>query len=288
MQFITNNSGTNGRDTKIYYQEYGQGKPVVFIHGWPLNSDMWEYQLEPLSREGMRCIAYDRRGFGRSSKTTDTYTYDAMADDLHALLEELDLRDVTLVGFSMGGGEVARYLGKHGDNRIAGAVFVSSVTPYMLDTDSHDGVEWKVFQGMIDGIREDRPDFMSTFGKNFYGVSLLSHPVSSELLAWTKSLALQGSAKATIDCVTAFAKTDFRQDLAKIKVPTMVIHGTGDEIVPIKVAGDQTAEMVANARYHKYDGAPHALFYTHREKLNADLTAFVKNNVSTRHEVAVN
>ncbi len=288
MRFITTTDQASGQEVKLRYQEYGSGKPVVFIHGWPLSGDMFEYQMEPLSREGLRCIAYDRRGFGHSSKVGDSYNYDTLADDLHAVLTELDLQDVTVVGFSMGGGEVARYIGKYGEDRLSAAVLVSSVTPYMLDTDGHEGVEWSVFQGMIDGMRKDRADFFATWAKQFYGIGLLSHPVSDAFLGWTQGMALRGSSRAGIDYVSAFAKTDFRRDLEKFTIPTLIVHGEDDKIVPIKVGGDATHQLVPQAIYHKYDNAPHGLFYTHRERLNRDILSFVHHNVSVGREITVN
>ncbi len=287
MQFITTTDKASGQEVKLRYQEYGSGKPVVFIHGWPLTGDMFEYQMEQLSREGLRCIAYDRRGFGYSSKVGDSYNYDTLADDLQAVLTELDLRDVTVVGFSMGGGEVARYIGKYGEDRLSAAVLISSVTPYMLDTDDHEGVEWSVFQGMIDGMRKDRADFFATWAKQFYGIGLLSHPVSDAFLGWTQGMALSGSSRAGIDYITAFAKTDFRPDLEKFTIPTLIIHGQDDKIVPIKVGGDATHQLIPAATYHKYDDAPHGLFYTHRERLHRDILSFVRTKASVKREIAV-
>ncbi|THH39864.1 alpha/beta fold hydrolase [Neolewinella litorea] len=287
MLFINTTDQKSGKEVKLRYQEYGTGKPVVFIHGWPLTGDMFEYQMEPLSREGLRCIAYDRRGFGHSSKVGESYNYDTLADDLNAVLTELDLHDVTLVGFSMGGGEVARYIGKYGQDRVSAAVLISAVTPFMLKTDDHEGVEWKVFQGMIDGIRKDRPNFLASWAKNFYGVGLLNHPVSDEFLSWTLGMALTGSSRAAIDYIEAFGKTDFRNDLKKFTVPTLIIHGEEDKIVPVEVGGDATHEMLPNAIYHKYDDAPHGLFYTHRERLNRDILSFVRSKASVDRKIDV-
>ncbi len=277
MLFINTTDRKSGKNLRLRYQEYGAGRPVVFIHGWPLTGDMFEYQMEPMSREGLRCIAYDRRGFGHSSKVGESYNYDTLADDLNALITELDLKDVTLVGFSMGGGEIARYIGKYGQDRIAGTVLVSSVTPFMLKTDNHDGVDWSVFQEMIDGIRKDRPGFLATWAKKFYGIGLLNHPVSEEFLSWTLGMALTGSSRAAIDYIEAFGKTDFREDLKKFTVPTLIVHGEDDKIVPINVGGNATHELVPEAKYHQYDNAPHGLFYTHRERLNKDILAFVRS-----------
>ena len=284
MLFVKTTDQESGKEVRLRYQEYGSGRPVVFIHGWPLSGDMFEYQMEPLSREGLRCIAYDRRGFGFSSKVGNSYNYDTLADDLDAVLTELDLNDVTLVGFSMGGGEIARYIGKYGNDRLSAAILVSSVTPYMMDTDNHDGVEWSVFQEMIDGIRKDRADFFATWAKQFYGIGLLSHPVSDSFLGWTQGMALTGSSRAAIDYIHAFAKTDFRQDLQKFTVPTLIVHGEDDKVVPINVGGDATAKLIPSALYHKYDNAPHGLFYTHKDRLNSDILSFVQNKARATHD----
>jgi pimeloyl-ACP methyl ester carboxylesterase len=261
----------------LFYQDWGTGSPVVFIHGWPLNHEMWEYQLTELPRQGLRCIAYDRRGFGKSSKPWEPYDYDTLAADLKAVLEALDLRNVTLVGFSMGGGEVVRYLSRYGSERVAKAVLLGAVTPFLLKTPDHpDGVDQSVFDGMLEKIRDDRPAFSESFGLQFFGVSMLKNPVSQALLDWVQALALQGSPKATLDCVHSFSATDFRADMARIQVPTLIIHGDNDRIVPIEVTGAVAANMIPGAQYVVYEGAPHGFFYTDREKLNRDLLAFVQ------------
>lgn len=269
---ITGNSGEN---VDLHYVDLGQGRPVVLIHGWPLSHKSWEYQLAELPKHGLRVIAYDRRGFGESSKPWNGYDYDTLADDLHALLEHLDVKDAVLVGFSMGGGEVARYIGRHGQSRIGAVVLMSAVTPYLLKTaDNATGVDKSVFDEMVDGLQGDRPGFLEGFGKKFFGVGLLSHPVSSATLDWAQSLALPASPKATVDCVRAFSETDFRADLAKITVPTLIIHGTDDGTVPPAASGDEAAKALPSAEYKRYDGAPHGLFVTHKDQLNADLIAF--------------
>ncbi len=265
----------------LFYQDWGTGSPVVFIHGWPLNHEMWEYQVTDLARQGLRCIAYDRRGFGKSSKPWESYDYDTLAADLKAVLEALDLRDVTLVGFSMGGGEVVRYLSRYGSDRVAKAVLLGAVTPYMLKTpDNPDGVDPSVFDEILTNISADRPAFLESFALQFYGVSMLKHPVSQALLDWNQVLALQASPKATLDCVHAFARTDFRADMARVQVPTLIIHGDHDQIVPIDATGAVAARMIPGARYIVYEGAPHGFWYTDREKLNRDLLAFVQQPVS--------
>ena len=262
--------------TSLFYKDWGTGKPVVFIHGWPLNADMWDYQMVPAVQNGLRAVAYDRRGFGRSDQPGGVFDYDVLADDLHALLESLDLADVTLVGFSMGGGEVARYLSRHGSRRIGRCVLVSAVTPFLLRTaDNGEGVDAKVFDGMIERLQSDRPHFLAGFGKTVFGAGLLTSPVSSELLQWSQAMALQGSALATLSCVRLFSATDFRADLRAFDRPTLVIHGLSDNTVPIEASGRRTAAAIPDARLIEYEGAPHGLFYTERERLNADLLSFI-------------
>lgn len=262
--------------TLLYYTDWGNGPPIVMIHGWPLSSAMWEYQATALAQQGQRVIAYDRRGFGRSAQPWDGYDYDTFADDLAAVIDHLDLRDVTLVGFSMGGGEVARYLTRHGADRIARAVLVSAVTPFLLaTTDNPDGVEPSVFEDMLESLREDRPAFLSSFGNKFFGTSMLDFSVSSEMMDWAKMLALQASPAATLACVRAFAETDFRPDMASFTVPTLIIHGDSDETVPLASSGRIAARMIPGAQLVVYAGGPHALFVTQKDRLNDDLLAFV-------------
>ena len=278
MNFIQVGTDTAGNPVEVFYQDLGQGDPVVLIHGWPLSSAMWDYQLAELPKHNLRVIAYDRRGFGQSSKPWDGYDYDTLADDLKAVLDALDVQNVTLVGMSMGGGEVARYMGRHGGARVGKVAFVSAVTPYLLKTDDNpDGVDKSVFDGMIEGLQKDRAGFLQDFGKQFYGVNLLSHPVSQGHLDGDFARAYQASHKATIDCVEAFGMTDFRQDLPKIKVPTLIIHGGDDKTVPKEVSADRTAQAIPGAEYRVYDGAPHGLFYTEKDRLNDDLIAFIRS-----------
>ena len=280
MSFIETKPDMSGKSVKIYYDTYGTGKPVVLIHGWPLNHEMWEYQLNELPKHNLRCIAYDRRGFGKSDRPFEKYDYDTLAEDLKELLEQLNLTGVTLVGFSMGGGEIARYISKYGTSRIEKVVLVSAVTPFMLkQNDNPDGADKTVFDGMIEKLEADRPAFLTTFAKQFYGVGILSHPVSDQLLNWNQMLALMSSPKATIDCVRSFSETDFRKDVIKINVPTLIIHGDADKIVPIGIAGDKTAQLLPKAKYIVYENAPHGLFITDKDRLNADLISFILNNI---------
>src|ERR1700759_2286901 len=222
----------SGNAVKIYYEEYGKGKPVVLIHGWPVSHEMWEYQLNELPMHGLRCIAYDRRGFGKSDRPYNGYDYTTMADDLRALLEALCLQQVTLVGFSMAGGEVVRYCSRYNCERIAKVILVSSIAPYMMKTESNpEGVDKETFAMIEAQLRNDRPAFLKEFGKQFFGAGLLSSPVSSDILDWMKMLALNSSPKAVIDCMHAFSSTDFRDEMNAINVPTLVIHGDSDKTV---------------------------------------------------------
>ncbi|GGE52457.1 arylesterase [Agaricicola taiwanensis] len=261
---------------QLHVKDVGEGRPVVLIHGWPLTGDMFEYQSLALLEAGYRVITYDRRGFGQSGHPARGYDYDTFADDLAAVLEDLDLSGVTLVGFSMGGGEIARYLTRHGASRVSKVALVSSVVPYLLKDDSNpDGVDQSVFEEMKADIRKDRFDFLQTFGKQFYGVGFVTKPVSQALMDWTFTLALMASPKATLDCVDAFGKTDFRSDLASFTMPTLIIHGTDDKTVPIDPAGRTAAKGIAGAQFIEYDGEPHGLFATDPERLNRDLLAFI-------------
>ncbi len=276
MTFIKTKSTATNNSVNIFYQEYGTGKPVIFIHGWPLNHEMWEYQLAELPKHNLRCIAYDRRGFGKSDRPWESYNYDTLVDDLNELITQLNLSSVVLVGFSMGGGEIARYIGKYGTEKIEKVVLISSVTPYMLKTDDNsEGLEKEMFDDMVEKISADRPAFLSEFGKQFYGVTMLNQTVSKPLLEWNQMLCLMSSPKATVDCVRSFSETDFRDDVKKITVPVLIIHGDADKTVPINVSGNKTAVLLPHAKYIVYNDAPHGLFITEKEKLNADLLNFI-------------
>jgi non-heme chloroperoxidase len=278
MSYIKAGTDANGNDVRLHYTDQGQGNPIVLIHGWPASYEMWEYQLAELPKHGNRVVAYTRRGFGNSSKTWEGNDYDTLADDLKAVLDELDLQNVTLVGFSMGGGEVARYMSRHGGARVSKVAFIAAVTPFLLKTDNNpDGAPKDVFDDMVDNIRKDRFDFLQSFGKQFFGVGLIKHPVSQATLDWMQSMAQLASPRATEQDVYAFSGTDFRQDLGAIKVPTLVIHGTDDQTVPIKVSGARMKEFVPHAQYIEYSGAPHGLFVTEKDRLNRDLLAFASS-----------
>ena len=260
----------------IHVKDMGTGPTVILIHGWPLTGDMWEYQTLALIEAGYRVITYDRRGFGHSAHPARSYDYDTFADDLADIITDLEISDVSLVGFSMGGGEIARYLSRHGASKVKRAALVSSVVPFMLKADDNpDGVPQSVFDDIKTEIRKDRFGFLQTFAKTFYGVGIVSKPVSGALLDWTFALAIMASPKATLDCVDAFGTTDFRPDLSAFTVPTLVIHGTADKTVPIDATGRAAAKAITGATLIEYHGEPHGLFATVPERLNADLLSFL-------------
>ncbi|HKT78268.1 MAG TPA: alpha/beta hydrolase [Sphingobium sp.] len=260
----------------IHVKDMGSGPAVILIHGWPLSGDMWEYQTLALLEAGYRVITYDRRGFGHSGHPADGYDYDVFADDLAAVIDHVGVAKVSLVGFSMGGGEIARYLGRHGSAKVDRVALVASVVPYLLkDEGNPDGVEQSAFDEIKAQLREDRFAFLQSFAKAFYGVGLVSKPVSGALLDWTFALAIMASPKATIDCVDAFGRTDFRPDLAAFDVPTLIIHGTSDKTVPIDPAGRAAARGIPGAELIEYEGEPHGLFATAPDRLNGDLLRFL-------------
>jgi len=266
----------NSGNIDIYYEDHGAGKPVVLIHGWPLSGRSWEKQTMALLEAGHRVITYDRRGFGESSKPTSGYDYDTFAEDLNKLITHLELKDFTLVGFSMGGGEVARYLGKYGSKRVSQAVFISSIPPFLLKTaDNPGGVDGGIFEGIKKGLVADRPAFLAGFLSNFYNVDVLGGKlVSDQLVQLSWSIAVSASPKGTLDCVSAWL-TDFRKDLERIDVPTLVIHGDSDRIVPLAASGKRTAETVKGGRLSVIEGGPHGLTWTHADEVNRELLAFI-------------
>ena len=271
MSFITTQDLT-----EIYYRDWGTGAPVVLIHGWPLNGDMWEKQATFLAEHGLRVITYDRRGYGRSGHPWTGYEYDTLAGDLNSLMEKLDLREATLVGFSMGGGEVIRYLSRYGASRVKKAVLISAVTPYLLKTvDNPDGVDQEVFDGIEANIRKDRPAFLSEFGPKFYGRTALKHTVSEADLEWNQEMALTGSPRSTLAAATAWSTTDFREEMKRITIPVRIIHGTGDVTVPIAASGRRSAQILPNATLSEYKGEPHGLFLTAADQLNSELLDFI-------------
>lgn len=262
--------------TKLHVRDWGEGRPVVLIHGWPLNADSWEHQALALAEHGYRVVAYDRRGFGRSEQPFTGYDYDTLADDLSAVIQTLELTDAALAGFSMGGGEVARYMSRHDGAGVKQAALISSIAPFMLQAgDNPDGVPADVFNEIKSGLRNDRPQFLADFFRDFYGQDTDAGGVSEGMLKWTLMMALQGSPKATLDCVDAFGRTDLRTDMQAFDVPTLVVHGTGDATVPIDPTGRAAAKAIGNSELKEYEGAPHGLTATHAEQLNEDLLAFL-------------
>ncbi|MFZ3581132.1 alpha/beta fold hydrolase [Loktanella sp. DJP18] len=263
--------------TSLQVNDWGQGQPVVLIHGWPLNADSWEYQSVKLAEAGYRVVAYDRRGFGRSEQPFGGYDYDTLSDDLADVIAALHLKDAVIAGFSMGGGEVSRYMSRHGGKDVSKAMLISWVAPYMLKTDDNpDGVDASVFEDMKAGLRDDRQGFLQDFFKVFTGEGFFTGGVSDAARLWMWGMAMTASPKATLDCVDAFGTTDFRPDMAHFNVPTLIVHGDADKIVPIDGSGAKAAKMIADATYKVYDGAPHALTATHKDQLVDDMLVFLK------------
>jgi non-heme chloroperoxidase len=276
MPYYQTSKSSIAEPVNIYYEDSTRGKPVIFIHGWPMDSQMWEYQVNELAGKGIRCITYDRRGFGKSDRPRHGYDYDVLAADLKSLIDELNVDKLSLVGFSMGGGEVARYIGRYGTEKIDKVVLIGSVTPFMLQTgDNPDGLPPSLFDETEQKIREDRASFGIGFGKTFYGVGLLSKPVSQAFLDWNQSIIMQASPHATLECLKSFSSTDFREDLGKINVPTLIIHGDSDKNVPIEISGRKTSNLIPGAIYKIYAGEPHGLFYTQKDSLNDHLLEFI-------------
>ena len=273
----------------LYYKDWGRGDPVVLLHGWPLTADTWDAVAIKLVEAGHRCIFADRRGFGRSGQPWDGNDYDTYADDVAAVLEDAGVQEkVSLVGFSMGGGEVARFLTKQGKNRVSKAVLASSVVPYLVQTDDNpDGVPQDQLDDMTEQMKTDRAAFMQSFFKTFFGVGLVTSPVSDAVLmnAWRQ--AMMASLRSTLAAAKAFATTDFRPDLRSFDgVPTLVIHGTGDKTVPIDATGRAVARAIPNARLIEYDGSPHGIFETDKDRFCEDLIAFLGGDLSRIDEAA--
>jgi non-heme chloroperoxidase len=263
--------------TQIYYKDWGKGPVVVLSHGWPLNADSWEDQALFLAEHGYRVISHDRRGFGRSTQPWDGYDYDTFADDLATLFDALELRDVGLFGFSMGGGEVARYIGRHGTSRIAKIGLIAAVPPLMLRTPRNpDGTPLAAFDGIRAGVRADRSQFFKDVSVAFFGANREGAKVSQGTLDWFWYMAMQASIKGTLDCIKAFSETDFTADLTRFDRPTLIIHGDDDQIVPIGTSGLASAKLIERATLKVYPGAPHGLTVTEKDQVNADLLMFLQ------------
>ncbi len=273
----------NSGDIELYYEDHGSGDPVVLIHGYPLSGASWEKQVSALLSAGHRVITYDRRGFGKSSQPTTGYNYDTFAEDLHKLVTHLKLRDFALVGFSMGGGEVARYIGKYGSKGVSKAVVIGGIPPYLLKTaDNSDGVDGSVFEGIQKAVAADRYAFFTEFFKNFFNTDVfLGKRISEQAVQASWNVAAGASATASLACVPTWHE-DFRNDVARIDVPTLVIHGEADRIVPMQASGAKTANLVKGARLVAIKDGPHAVSWTHADEVNAELVTFLGRGAAKR------
>lgn len=273
MNFVTMSDGT-----QIYYKDWGSGQPVVFSHGWPLSADAWDGQMQFLGEKGFRVVAHDRRGHGRSGQPWNGNDMDTYADDLAALIEKLDLRDIILVGHSTGGGEVTRYIGRHGTSRVAKAVLVGAIPPLMLKTtDNPEGTPIDVFDGLRKGVLADRSQLYKDLAFPFYGANRDGSKVSEGLREAFWFIGMQGGIKGAYDCIKQFSETDFTEDLKRFDIPTLIVHGDDDQIVPIKAAAPKSSRLVKDAVLKIYPGAPHGLASTHQDEFNADLLKFCRS-----------
>ena len=286
MPYVTVGKENSG-NIDLYYEDHGAGRPVVLIHGWPLSSKSWEKQVPALIDAGYRVVAYDRRGFGNSAKPAFGYDYDTLADDLHKLMTELDLTGATLVGFSMGGGEVARYLGTYGSDRVDSAVFISAIPPFLLKTaENPEGMDGSVFDGIMESIIADRPAFLSGFFSEFYNVDVLGGDrISDEAVRFNWNIAVAASPRGTLDSVSAWL-TDFRGDLRSIDVPVLVIHGDADRIVPFAASGKRIPGLIRESRLVVIEGGPHGIIWTHAGRVNRELLDFLIQKAEPMQPVA--
>jgi len=270
--------GETGKNTTdLYYEDHGKGKPVVLIHGWPLSGRAWEAQLPALVKAGHRVITYDRRGFGKSSQPWDGYDYDTFAADLAALMEHLDLSDAALVGFSMGGGEAVRYISTYGSDRVSKAVLASAVPPYLYKSDDNPdgGLDDATIKQFETGVKNDRLAFLDGFTTKFFQAGDKTDLISEPQRSYAREIAAFASPKGTLDCITAFGKTDFRDDLTRVTVPTLVIHGDSDGIVPFEVSGKRSHESIDGSQLVLIKGGPHGVNATHADEFNSALTSFL-------------
>ena len=261
----------------IFYKDWGQGQPVVFSHGWPLNADAWDEQLVFLASRGYRVIAHDRRGHGRSSQTWQGNEMNTYADDLARLFEQLDLKNAIVIGHSTGGGEVTRFIGRHGTKRVAKAALISAVPPMLIQSETNrEGLPRALFDGLRAAITKDRSQFYKEFGVQFYGANRSGAKVSEGIREQFWLQCMQVGLKNCLDCIKAFSETDFTEDLKKFDIPTLILHGDDDQIVPINLTAMRSSKLIKNATLKVYQGAPHGLMVTHQEQFNSDLLAFIK------------
>ncbi|MDL4840910.1 alpha/beta fold hydrolase [Aquibacillus rhizosphaerae] len=269
----------NGIAVELHYEDVGAGKPVVLIHGWPLSGRSWEKQVPALVEAGYRVITYDRRGFGQSSQPWDGYDYDTLAADLNNLILQLDLQDITLVGFSMGGGEVSRYIGTYGTERVAKAVLAGAIPPFLHKTsDNPDGgFDDETIQGFLDGVKADRLAFLDAFTTNFFASGDRTDLVTEAFRMYNRDIAAFASPKGTLDCISAFSYTDSREDLEKFNLPTLILHGDADAIVPVEISGQRTHERIPGSQLVLIKDGPHGFNATHAEEFNHELVKFLNS-----------
>jgi len=278
MGYIKTTSKDRNEYINIYYEDDGHGQPVVLVHGWPLSGKMFEYQKREIIEAGFRCITYDRRGFGKSDRPWSGYDYDCMAQDLNDILTSLHLDDVILLGFSMGGGELGRYIGKYGTKKLSKIVFLSSIAPFMLKTDDNPkGVPAETLEEFKNAIKKDRLGFLGDFGENFVNYSDNKDKISEKQIHFNWTIAAGASPKATLDCIDAFGKTDLREDLKKIDIPCLFVHGDADKVVPIDPTAKQGHDIVKGSKLEIIKGAPHGCVFTHTKEVNKILLDFFKS-----------
>lgn len=266
-------SESNAENCNIYHEDLGSGTPIVFVSGWPFGGSMWEHQCDFFTKKGYRCITYDRRGFGRSDTSFKGYDYDTLAADLNQMISHLGLSNFFLVGFSMGGGEVAKYFANHGGKGVQKVALLGTILPFMMKTGDNDGLPEKEIDGMVEKILDDRAAFLQGFNKSFFGSN-----VSSAYLEAAFAREMQASLHATAACVNTFGKSDLRDATKAISVPTLILHGTSDKQVPHEFSSDKSSKLIPNATYKKYKGEPHAIFITKRDEVNEELSAFFAAN----------
>ncbi len=278
MSYITTKDGTD-----IYYKDWGEGPAVTFSHGWPLNADQWDGQMLFLAQNGFRTVAHDRRGHGRSSQASAGNDMNGYADDLAAVIEALDLTDVTLVAHSTGGGEVARYVGRHGTDRVSKVVLISAIPPFLLQTESNpEGLPKELFDGFLTGLAADRSQFYRDLAGGFYGANRPGSEVSQGLLDQFWTMSMQSGLKNSYDCVRAISETDFTEDLGKFDIPTLLIHGEDDQVVPVQLSSVKSARLIKDAKDVYYPGAPHGITQTHQDQVNSDLLAFLQGRAPAK------